>query len=94
MNFRPENLELKFQASRFIDQIYLHGDIYKSFLVGIVVPNSQAVIEWAKENSIETIDIKSLTKNKSLKKSILEDLIEIGTNKKVGVIFLRFIFAV
>ena len=34
-----------------VEQIWVYGNSYESFLVGVVVPNKRELMSWAKEQS-------------------------------------------
>ncbi|KAJ3022962.1 Long chain acyl-CoA synthetase 7 peroxisomal [Thoreauomyces humboldtii] len=48
----PEKLENTFIRSNFIAQMYVHGDSLQSELVGVVVPDPEYSIQWAKEHGL------------------------------------------
>lgn len=73
----PEKLENIFVRSPFVAQIFVHGESLKSCLIGVVVPDEQYLLSWAKENRISgTFD--ELCANRVVKKSILDDLAVLG----------------
>ena len=45
-----EKLEGIFQRSKYIQQIFVHGDSFEDHLVGIVVPEPDFLASWAAEN--------------------------------------------
>jgi long-chain acyl-CoA synthetase len=50
--FRGEYLETVYMRSRYVLQIYVHGDSFQSYLVAVVVPNPETLIPWAKQQQI------------------------------------------
>ena len=76
----PEKIENIYVRSKYVAQVFVYGNSYKSHLIAIVVPEQTVLFEWAKENGLEE-DMASLCKNEDLKKLILKDLNQQG---KVG----------
>ncbi|XP_076994464.1 long-chain-fatty-acid--CoA ligase 6 isoform X3 [Tamandua tetradactyla] len=73
----PEKIENIYIRSEPVAQIYVHGDSLKAFLVGIVVPNPEAMPFWAQKKGFDGT-YAELCANKELKKAILEDLVRLG----------------
>lgn len=48
----PEKIENIYLKSNYIVSIFVYGDSYKSYLVGIVVPKFSNLQTWAKKNNI------------------------------------------
>eukprot|EP00049_Salpingoeca_infusionum_P005321 m.90870 g.90870 ORF g.90870 m.90870 type:complete len:719 (-) comp12931_c0_seq1:218-2374(-) len=48
----PEPLEDLYKTSKFIEQIYVHGERTRSSLVAIVVPSAEAAMVYMKKNGI------------------------------------------
>ena len=46
----PERLESIFMKGDFVDQIFVHGDSMKDYLVAIVVPNKAVLRGWAAQH--------------------------------------------
>jgi long-chain acyl-CoA synthetase len=59
----PQAIETLISNDRFIDMITIIGDEVK-FVSALIIPNYEAVIEWAKEHDIQYNDIKELLENK------------------------------
>jgi len=78
----PEKVENICTRSSFITSIFVHGDAFHPKLVSIVVPDPEFAATWAKENGINTTDIKALVKNDVFKKAVLADIDKVG--KKNG----------
>lgn len=70
----PVRCETVFQTSKFVEQIFVHGDSLHSFLIGIVVPNQGVLLKWAEENGIVTRDVVELCKLREVNELILADL--------------------
>lgn len=64
-NIAPQPIENKFKLDKFISQIYLHGD-KKSYLVALIVPNMERVVEYARERHLNYVDIEDLVGNKKV----------------------------
>lgn len=73
-----EYLERIFQRSKFVSQIFVHGDSFKSWLVAVVIPNEEAVQTWARKHNIKEKSLPVLCRNEHLIQSILKDLHAIG----------------
>ena len=51
-SFSPEHVENTLLASKFVKQVFVTGSTTQSFLVAIIVPDRQAVVEWALQNNV------------------------------------------
>lgn len=84
-----ENLENVYLRCPHITSIWVYGNSFESFLVAVVVPDRQALEDWA-ANHNETDDFKSLCKNLKARKYILDELNSIGkTNNHRGFEMLK-----
>lgn len=84
-----ENLENVYLRCPLITSIWVYGNSFESFLVAVVVPDRQALEDWA-ANHNETDDFKSLCKNLKARKYILDELNSIGkTNNLRGFEMLK-----
>lgn len=84
-----ENLENVYLRCPHITSIWVFGNSFESFLVAVVVPDRQALEDWA-ANHNETDDFKSLCKNLKARKYILDELNSIGkTNNLRGFEMLK-----
>ena len=61
-------------------QIFVHGESLKSVVVAIVVPDEVQVRKWAKgvADVDESAPMKELVENKTLKKSIFDEILDLG----------------
>jgi long-chain acyl-CoA synthetase len=73
----PEKIENIYVRSKYVAQTFVYGSSYKSNLIAIIVPEETVLKEWAAQNNVEG-DLKSLCRNKQLKKIILDDMTKIG----------------
>ncbi|CAN6544197.1 unnamed protein product [Malus baccata var. baccata] len=72
-----ENIESKYLQCPLITSIWVYGNSFESFLVGVVVPDSKAMEHWAAEYHL-TDDFKSLCQNSKARKYILDELNSTG----------------
>jgi len=79
----PEKLELIFIRAPLIQQAFVYGDSFQSQLVAIIIPDAEVVKHWAKENSMETTDLRDLCKNPKLKQDIMKVMGEYGKEAKL-----------
>lgn len=73
----PEKIENIYVRSKYVAQVFIYGNSYKSSLVSVIVPEETVLFEWAKQNNFET-DLKALCQNDELKKVIQKDLTQLG----------------
>lgn len=70
----PEKIENIYVRSKYVAQIFVYGNSYKSSIVGIVVPEETVLLEWATNNNINNANMKQLCSNSEVKKLIMNDL--------------------
>ncbi|XP_065857679.1 probable CoA ligase CCL6 [Euphorbia lathyris] len=68
-----ENLENTYSRCPLVSSIWIYGNSFESFLVSVVVPEGQALQDWAANNNV-TGDFESLCQNLKAKKYILDEL--------------------
>eukprot|EP00252_Welwitschia_mirabilis_P022615 TRINITY_DN6170_c0_g2_i2.p1 TRINITY_DN6170_c0_g2~~TRINITY_DN6170_c0_g2_i2.p1 ORF type:complete len:666 (+),score=118.51 TRINITY_DN6170_c0_g2_i2:100-2097(+) len=68
-----EKLENIYNQCSVINSIWVHGNSFESFLVAIVVPDPQQLINWANANG-ESGNVESLCKNKKANDYIRDEL--------------------
>ncbi|GFY75820.1 long-chain-fatty-acid--CoA ligase 1 [Trichonephila inaurata madagascariensis] len=73
----PEKVENIYLRNLFVSQVFVHGDSLKSCVVGIIVPEMEAVLQWCKEQGI-TGEWNHICQNKVVKEHLLEELITLG----------------
>ncbi|XP_010525687.1 PREDICTED: long chain acyl-CoA synthetase 2 [Tarenaya hassleriana] len=69
-----ENLENTYSRCPLVAQIWVYGNSFESFLVGVVVPERQTLEDWTKLNNETPKDFESLCQNPKAKKYILDQL--------------------
>ncbi|KAG1669102.1 Long-chain-fatty-acid--CoA ligase 5 [Nymphon striatum] len=73
----PEKIENIYVRSKYVAQVFVHGESLQSCLVGIVVPDEETVLAWAKSHGINQ-NFEEICKNFKLKSEILQDIVKIG----------------
>ncbi|CAN2388672.1 medium-chain fatty acid-CoA ligase activity [Pristimantis euphronides] len=73
----PEKIENIYTRSEAVVQIFVHGESLQAFLVGIVVPDPDNVVTWAKKKKFDG-SYEDLCKNTDFKNVVLEDLLRLG----------------
>jgi len=66
----------------FCAQIWVYGNSFESFLVAVVIPERQALEDWAVKHELSD-DFKSLCGNLKARKYILDELNIIGQKHQV-----------
>ncbi|KAJ0398981.1 hypothetical protein P43SY_003586 [Pythium insidiosum] len=76
----PEKIENVYVKSPLVAQIFVHGHSLQNYLVGVAVPDADAVAEWARANghSAEADALRDLYSSAALKQAILKDLDELA----------------
>ncbi|XP_065779398.1 long-chain-fatty-acid--CoA ligase 5 isoform X1 [Muntiacus reevesi] len=74
----PEKIENIYIRSSLVSQIFVHGESLQSFLVGVVVPDPDALPSFAAKIGVKG-SIEELCQNQTIKKAILENMQKIGT---------------
>lgn len=71
----PDRIQGVYAACPYINNIYVYGDSYQSYLVGIVVPEEEALRKYLKDNNIEIEGtFEELCKSEEIKKIIFKEL--------------------
>ncbi|KAF0874008.1 ACSL5 ligase, partial [Crocuta crocuta] len=73
----PEKIENIYIRSRPVLQVFVHGDSLRSSLVGVVVPDPEALPSFVAKLGVKG-SLEELCKNQVINKAILEDLQKIG----------------
>jgi len=74
----PEKLENVFIQSKWVMQCFIYGDSLKSSVVGIVVPDPEAVKEWAKSQGRSGDDVPALCNDPVFVKQVQDDMVTVG----------------
>lgn len=76
----PEKLENVLQKSKYVAQIFVHGESLQSYVIAIIVPKKDVVIEFLKSKGINATeeDAHKYYEDKDLKKDIIKDLESLG----------------
>jgi long-chain acyl-CoA synthetase len=74
----PEKIEGVYQRCRFIAQSFVHGDGLESSLVGVIVPDEEELVAWAKKSKIAYKDVADLVKNPAVMQLVLEDMAQVA----------------
>ncbi len=61
-NIAPQPIENLIKLDKYISQAYVYGD-RKPYLVALIVPNFERLIEWAKDKGISFFDMEDLVHN-------------------------------
>ncbi|KAH7841077.1 hypothetical protein Vadar_025249 [Vaccinium darrowii] len=77
-----EKLENIFGAIPDIDSIWVYGNSFESYLIAVVIPNKQALTDWAERNGVPG-DFDSLCGNPKTKEYILGVITKFGKEKKL-----------
>ncbi|CAI0406754.1 unnamed protein product, partial [Linum tenue] len=72
-----ENLENTYSRCPLVASIWVYGNSFESFLVAVVVPDKQAIEEWAKQHNVEG-DYKALCEDKNARNYVLDELNSTG----------------
>jgi long-chain acyl-CoA synthetase len=87
----PERLESIYAQSKFISNIFVWGDSYKSFIVAVAVPEFEAAKRWAAEHGVKINPNaqppncpEELVNNAELKKAIIADFKRIALEAKLN----------
>ena len=71
----PTHIENTFLASKYIDQFMVIGD-RRMFLSALIVPDFEAIKEYADSNKIPYADEKDLAKNDTIYKLLEDDMVQ------------------
>ncbi|ETO30003.1 hypothetical protein RFI_07116 [Reticulomyxa filosa] len=82
---RPEYVENVFKGSPFIANIFVHGDSTQTYVVAIIVPNFESLIEWAsKKGIVPPKDKKDLLKSPLVETLIRNELERLSQQEKLN----------
>lgn len=77
----PEKIENVYMRCVPVLQVFVYGDSLQSYLIGIVVPDPEVFVNWAKERGLVG-SYQELCQNPDVKNAVLEDMKDVG--KKAG----------
>ncbi|UJR15018.1 hypothetical protein I4U23_001995 [Adineta vaga] len=69
----PERIENIYIHSKYIAQVFVYGNGYKSYTVAIIVPDAEVLEKYAREKNISS-DMTELCKKKEIKDLIVRDM--------------------
>lgn len=78
-----EYIEGALQKSQYVLQIFVYGDSFQTSLVGIVVPDPDVLLNWAKQNNLEGQNLEALCKNEKVNKLIMDDITKVAKESKL-----------
>ncbi|XP_020791130.1 long-chain-fatty-acid--CoA ligase 5 isoform X1 [Boleophthalmus pectinirostris] len=73
----PEKIENVYMRSVPVLQVFVHGDSLESYLIGIVVPDPEVFVDWAKGRGFVG-SYQELCQNPDVKNAVLEDMKAVG----------------
>ena len=82
----PEKIENIYENCKFVEQIFIHGNSLKAYLVCIVYPKMEDVIEFFKNKGIQDINknnCKNYFNDEELKKNIISIMDKFGREKNL-----------
>lgn len=70
-NIAPQPLENELKLDKYISQVYIHGD-KRPFLVALLTPNMERLIDYSRENHIDYLGIDDLVSNHKVQQLFAE----------------------
>jgi len=81
----PEKVENVYQRCKYVAQCFIYGDSLKPWLVAVVVPDEEALQEWAKQNKVQvTGGLKELIKHPAVKPLIEAEMQQVAKEAKLN----------
>ncbi len=77
----PEKIEVIYATAKFVAQVFVYGDSLQSCLVGVVIPDQDALMHYAKEH-LPGKSFADVIQNQNVIKMIKDELVAAG--KKAG----------
>ena len=77
-NIAPQPIENELKLDKYISQAYVHGD-RKPYLVALITPNLERLIELAQQESIDYFDLESLVAHAKVRKLFEERISEVNS---------------
>jgi len=80
----PEAVENAVAPSSFVGQVWVYGNSFESYVVAIIVPDKEVLLNWAKSNKAKSgLSYPELVADKDVQKMIFDDLIAVGKAAKL-----------
>uniref|UniRef100_A0AAX7SSY7 Long-chain-fatty-acid--CoA ligase n=1 Tax=Astatotilapia calliptera TaxID=8154 RepID=A0AAX7SSY7_ASTCA len=79
----PEKIENVYMRCVPVLQVFVHGDSLQSYLIGIVVPDPEVFVDWAKDRGFVG-SYEELCQNPDVKKAVLEDMNAVGREARLN----------
>ena len=73
----PEKIETIYARAPLVAQAYVYGDSLKACLVGVVVPDEEMLLAWAKKKGVSG-SFTDLCKLEDVKAMILSEMTQLG----------------
>ena len=73
----PEKIENIYTRAPLVAQTYVYGDSLKACLVGVIVPDEEVLMAWAKKNGVSG-SFDDVCGNEDVKKMILNEITQRG----------------
>jgi len=80
----PDKIENIYLSNKYVAEVYVYGDSFRSNLVGIVVPDPDNTIALGKELGIENTSFDNICKDPRVKARILEEMNKTGKAAKLA----------
>jgi long-chain acyl-CoA synthetase len=77
-----EALETKLGTSKYLTRLWIYGDSFRSYIVGVGVVNPENVLAWAKENNV-TGTLEQIVQDPRTKELVLKDLENIAVQEQL-----------
>lgn len=81
--FCSRTVETAYVRSKYVAQAFVYGDSLQRHVVGVIVPDQEQLMIWAKANGLGNLTFEQLCKNNKAKKMIHNDLKEIGKQNQL-----------
>ncbi len=77
-NIAPQPIENELKLDKYISQAYVHGD-RKPYLVALITPNLERLIELAQQENIDYFDLESLVAHAKVRNLFEERISEVNS---------------
>ncbi|CAL1276623.1 unnamed protein product [Larinioides sclopetarius] len=79
----PDITESAYMESHIVSQVYVDGNSDQEFIVGVVIPEKQVFLNWAKSKGFQG-DFETLCQEKEVKAAVLDHLWTIGKKRSLS----------